>query len=156
MVETRGVQLTVEGRAKLEEELRLLHEERQPALSERIFEANEHGDVSDNGEFNELKEELAQLQARATELEHILARAEIIEAGSEDGAVRLGSTVRIRDEDGAEETWQVVSPEEADSMAGSISTESPVGDALVGCRQGESLTVSTPAGDIVYTVLDVR
>lgn len=156
MVQTRGVQLTTEGRAKLDEELRMLRQERHPALSERIFEANEHGDVSDNGEFNDLKEELALLEARADELEHILSRAEIIESGSEDGTVRLGSTVRIRDEEGEEETWRVVSHEEADSMAGSISTESPVGEALVGCRAGDSLTVATPAGDIAYMVLEVR
>lgn len=155
MVQAQGVQLTAQGRVKLDEELRMLREERQPALSARIFEANEHGDVSDNGEFNDLKEELAMLEARAAELELILSRAQIIEAGSGDGSVRLGSTVRIRDEDGETETWQVVSPEEADSLTGSISTESPVGEALVGCREGESLTVSTPGGDIMYTVLDV-
>jgi transcription elongation factor GreA len=155
MVQAQGVQLTAQGRMKLDEELRMLREERQPALSARIFEANEHGDVSDNGEFNDLKEELAMLEARAAELELMLSRAQIIEAGSGDGTVRLGSTVRIRDEDGETETWQVVSPEEADSLTGSISTESPVGEALVGCREGESLTVSTPGGDIVYTVLGV-
>jgi transcription elongation factor GreA len=155
MVQAESVQLTVQGRMKLDEELRLLREERQPALSERIFEANEHGDVSDNSEFDELKNELAMLEARAMELEHILSRAQIIDPGSGDGMVRLGSTVRIRDDEGEEETWQVVSPEEADSMAGSISTESPVGEALVGCREGQSLTVSTPAGQIVYTVLGV-
>lgn len=155
MVQAQGVQLTAQGRMKLDEELRMLREERQPALSARIFEANEHGDVSDNGEFNDLKEELAMLEARVAELELMLSRAQIIEAGSGDGTVRLGSTVRIRDEDGETETWQVVSPEEADSLTGSISTESPVGEALVGCREGESLTVSTPGGDIVYTVLGV-
>lgn len=155
MVQAQGVQLTAQGRTKLDEELRMLREERQPALRDRIFEANEHGDVSDNGEFNDLKEELAMLEARATELEHMLSRAQIIEAGGGDGTVRLGSTVQIRDEDGEVETWQVVSHEEADSLAGSISTESPVGEALLGCREGESLTVSTPAGDIVYTVLSV-
>ena len=156
MVQAQGVQLTAVGRARLEAELRILREERQPALSERIFEASEHGDVSDNSEFDELKEELAGLEARAVELEHILARAQIIEEGSGDGSVGLGSMVRIRDEDGEVETWQVVSPEEADSTTGSISTESPVGEALVGCREGQSLTVSTPAGSIVYTVLEVR
>ncbi len=156
MVQERVVQLTAGGKAKLEEELRLLRDERKPSLTARIYEANEHGDVTDNGEFEELKEELIVTEARIANLEQLLTRAEIIETGRSDGTVQLGSRVKLSSDDGEEETWLLVSPEEANSMGGSISTESPVGRALIGCHEGDSATVITPAGSIVYTVLTVE
>ncbi|HEV2107616.1 MAG TPA: transcription elongation factor GreA [Thermomicrobiales bacterium] len=156
MVQERVVQLTAGGKVRLDEELRLLRDERKPALATRIYEVSEHGDVTDNGEFEELKEELIMTEARIAVLEQMLTRAEIIETGRSDGTVRLGSRVRLSSDDGEEETWLLVSPEEANSMEGSISTESPVGRALIGCHEGESATVTTPAGSIVYTVLSVE
>ncbi len=155
MVKDRGVQLTAGGKARLEEELHTLLETKRPSLAARIQEANEHGDISDNSEYEELKEELVLVDARIRELEQTLHRAEVIQRDANDDSVGLGSRVTLRSDDGEEETWILVRPEEANTLVGTISTESPVGRALVGCRKGDSPSVTTPGGTIVYTVLDV-
>mgnify|MGYP001213389267 FL=1 len=154
MVRDRVVRLTPEGKAKLEDELSHLLNVKKPELAARIQEATEHGDVSDNSEYEALKDELVLIDARIHELEQTLERAEIIEPTKGD-RVTLGSVVTIRDDSGEEETWWLVSPEEADSRSGTISTDSPVGHALIGRRVGEKATVETPGGTIVYTILRV-
>ncbi len=155
MVNLRLVRLTAAGKARLEDELRHLESEKRPALAARIQEATEHGDVSDNSEYEEIKEGYVLIEARIRELEQTLERAEVIEAHSADGVVGLGSVVTLRSDDGEEETWTLVSREEANTLDGTISTDSPVGRALIGCRVGDSPTVKTPGGEIVFTVLRV-
>ncbi len=155
MVKERAVRLTAAGKARLEAELRQLQTEKRPALAARIQEATEHGDVSDNSEYEEIKEGYVLIEARIRELEQTLERAEVIESHSDDGVIGLGSVVTLRGDDGEEETWTLVSPEEANTLDGTISTESPVGRALLGCQAGDSPTVSTPSGTIVYTVVSV-
>ena len=149
------VWLTQAGKTRLEEELNDLRTRRRPELHTRIQEATESGDISDNSEYEELKDEWASLEARIYELEQTLERAEIIQR--EDGAetIGLGSKVTLRSDDGEEETWILVSPQEANSLDGTISTQSPVGEALNGRRVGDSATVRTPSGSIVYTVVAV-
>ncbi len=154
MVRDRVVQLTPEGRQRLTEELEHLSSTKLPDLTQRIQDANEHGDISDNSEYEELKEELVITDARIHELEFLLSKAEDIEP-PEEGTVGLGSTVTIRGDDGEEETWRLVSPEEADTRVGAISTDSPVGHGLVGRREGDTTTVETPAGILHYTVVSV-
>lgn len=156
MVKDRTVRLTAAGKTRLEAELTFLRTQRRPALAERIHQAGEEGDVSDNSEYEELKDEWAMVEARIRDLEQTLDRAEVIEASPPSGVVGLGSRVTLRAEDGEEETWVLVSPEEANSPQGAISTESPVGRALVGCRPGDSPTVTTPGGSMVYTVVSVE
>src|SRR5688572_3967608 len=153
MVQT--VWLTQAGKSRLEEELHDLRTRRRPELHARIQEATESGDISDNSEYEELKDEWASLEARIFELEQTLGHAEVIQR--EDGAevVGLGSKVTLRSDDGEEETWILVSPQEANSLDGTISTQSPVGRAVVGCRAGDSATVPTPGGSMVYTVVAV-
>jgi transcription elongation factor GreA len=150
----QSVSLTEVGKTRLEEELLDLRSRKRPALHERIQEATESGDVSDNAEYEELKDEWAMLEARIGELEQTLDRAVIVEKPS-DGQIGLGSEVTLRAEDGEVETWVLVSPQEAKSGDGRISTESPVGQALMGCRVGESATVTTPVGSMRYTVVAV-
>jgi transcription elongation factor GreA len=154
MVRNHVVQLTAEGRDRLKEELEHLRHSKLPELTTRIQDANEHGDISDNSEYEDLKEEVVMTDARITELEFLLDTAEIIEAPS-GGTIGLGSTVTILSDDGESETWRLVSPEEADTRAGAISTDSPVGSALVGRKKGEKTTVETPGGAITYTVKKV-
>lgn len=154
MVGNRTVQLTPAGKAKLEEELRVLVEVKMPELNARIQEASD-GDVSDNAEYEGLKDELIMIEGRIRELEQTLERATIIEHEAGDGTVRLGSVVTLRSDDGEEETWTIVGPEEANTLDGSISTESPVGRALLGRKVGDSTQVKTPAGTITYTVVRV-
>lgn len=150
----QSVSLTEVGKTRLEEELLDLRSRKRPALHERIQEATESGDVSDNAEYEELKDEWAMLEARIGELEQTLDRAVIVEKPS-DGQIGLGSEVTLRAEDGEVETWVLVGPQEAKSGDGRISTESPVGQALMGCRVGESATVTTPVGSMRYTVVAV-
>jgi transcription elongation factor GreA len=154
MVRNHVVQLTAEGRDRLKEELEHLRHSKLPELTTRIQDANEHGDISDNSEYEDLKEEVVMTDARITELEFLLDTAEIIEAPS-GGTIGLGSTVTILSDDGESETWRLVSPEEADTRAGAISTDSPVGSALVGRKKGDKTTVETPGGAITYSVKKV-
>ena len=155
MVKDRTVRLTAQGKTRLEEELETLRTVRRPALAARIQDATEHGDVSDNSEYEELKEEWVMVEARIRDLEQTLERAEVIQRDASDDAVGLGSRVTLRSDDGEEETWILVSPEEANTLDGTISTESPVGRALVGCHVGDSPSVTTPGGTMVYTVVSV-
>lgn len=151
----RTVRLTAAGKARLEAELATLRDERRPSLHARIQQATGDGDVSDNAEYEELKDEWAGLEARIRELEQTLEHAEVIERRAPTGVVDLGSKVTLRGDDGVEETWTLVSPEEANTLDGSISTGSPVGRAVMGRREGESATVRTPGGAMVYTVVRV-
>jgi transcription elongation factor GreA len=155
MVKDRTVLLTAGGKTRLEEELEALQTKRLPDLTARIQEASQHGDVTDNGEYEELKEERVMVEARIRDLEQTLERAEIIRRDAADDTVGLGSKVTLRSDDGDEETWVLVSPEEAHALDGTISTESPVGRAVLGCRAGDSPTVTTPGGSMVFTVVGV-
>ena len=155
MVSHRAVQLTSAGKARLEEELQTLVATKLPDLHSRIQDANEHGDISDNSEYEELKEDLILTEARVRELEGLLQRAELIHRVAGEETIGLGSTVTLKTDDGETETWILVGPEEANTLDGSISTESPVGRALVGRRAGDSTAVQTPVGEIVYTVVTV-
>jgi transcription elongation factor GreA len=155
MMKDRTVRLTLQGKAKLEDELAQLISVKKRDLATRIQEATEHGDISDNSEYEELKEDLVLTDARIHELEQTLERAEIV-APPTTGAVGLGSVVTIRGDDGEEETWRLVGPEEADTREGTISTDSPVGSALMDRKVGDAATVSTPAGAIIFTVIDVK
>jgi transcription elongation factor GreA len=149
-----AVQLTTAGKERLREELDYLRTVKRPQLAERIEVANEDGDVSDNSEYEGMKEELIMADRRIQELEYLIATAEEIEPHT-DGTVGLGSRVTLLGEDGEEATWTLVDPAEADTRNGSISTDSPVGHAVMGKRKGDSATVKTPGGEIVYTVVNV-
>jgi transcription elongation factor GreA len=154
MVRERAIQLTPAGKVKLEEELAHLLKVKRPDLANRIAESGAIGDQTDNAQQDGVKEELVQIDGRIAELEQMLERAVVLDAPSTD-QVGLGATVTIRDQDGVEETWLLVDHAEMDTRDGSISTESPVGRALVGKRVGDSATVQTPGGVIVYTVIRI-
>lgn len=153
MAET--IWLTEEGKSRLESELEDLRTRRRPDLRVRIQEATESGDISDNSEYEELKDEWAALEARIHELEQTLENAAVIQRDARAETIGLGSTVTLRSDDGVEETWVLVSPQEAHTLAGRISTQSPVGQSLIGRKAGESATVRTPSGSMVYTVVSV-
>ena len=149
------VWLTESGMARLNDELKDLRGRRRPDLHQRIQEATESGDVSDNSEYEELKDEWASLEARIIELEQTLERAAVIQREAGDDTIGLGSKVTLRSDDGEVETWVLVSPQEAHTADGAISTESPVGRALVGRSVGEAAVVRTPGGEMTYTVVAV-
>jgi len=155
VVRDKTIQLTADGKATLEAERRTLRDEHLPDLERRIHDLSEFGDITDNGEFDDLKEEHVTTGARIAELDYVLARAVILEPDAADGVVRLGTRVTLRADDGEEEAWLLVSPQEANRSRGSISTDSPVGKAVLGCREGEAATVTTPRGSITYQVVGV-
>ena len=157
MATERQLKLTREGQARLEEELRQLRDERLKELSQRIQAANEEGDISDNSEFEELKEEYYGVESRIREIKHILSRAVILEEGSVDGTINLGSRITVQaDDDDEQECWVLVNEEESSALDGRISDESPVGIALLGKRAGDSVTVKTAGGQITYNIIDVK
>lgn len=157
MATERQLKLTREGKARLEEELRQLREERLKELSARIQAANEEGDISDNSEFEELKEEYFYAEDRVREIQHILARSVILEEGSADGTIDLGSRITVQaDDDDAPEHWMLVNEEESQAVEGRISDESPVGVALRGKKAGDTITIKTPGGEITYKIIDVH
>jgi transcription elongation factor GreA len=153
---TTDQRLTPAGKLKLEEDLAQLRTVRLPELTRRIQVSNEEGDVSDNSEYEELKDELVRVELRIAEIEFNLGHATIVDKETTNGQVGFGSTVTIRDQDGLSETWTLVSSQEQDTRRGTISTESPVGVALMGKKVGDSFEVRTPAGAIVYTVEKVE
>lgn len=156
MASDSPVILTEQGKEGLEQELEQLRNEKHPAIAYRIQELTSDGDVSDNSEYEETKEELVRVEARMREIEHILRRAKVVARGEASDVVQFGSTVTLSDEFGETDTWTIVSPQEANTLHGTISTESPVGAAVMGKQVGDSVVVSTPGGETTFTIEKVE
>jgi transcription elongation factor GreA len=152
MAGERTVILTADGKEDLERELHLLHTVKLPMVTARIQELTHDGDVSDNSEYEDTKEELVHIEVRIREIENVLRRAQVMPHGGVHEVVGLGSRMTLMDESGDTETWTLVSPEEANTLHGKISTESPVGAALVGKRVGDIVAVRAPGGETTFTV----
>lgn len=152
------VYISAEGLERMKEELEELRNIRRPEVAELIQRAKELGDITDSAQYDAAKNEQAFLEGRIRHLEDNIRRALIIEEqGPEgDGAVRVGSTVLVRDGEGEEERWTIVGRAEADASQGRISNESPVGGALLGKRAGEALEIETPAGSLTFTISSVE
>ena len=141
----KPVLLTPEGLEKLQRELEELRTTRRSEVAERIQYAKGFGDISENAEYEDAKNEQGMLEGRILTLERMVRNAVIIEE-RHDGAVQVGTTVTVRDEYG-DEVYTIVGPAEVDVSAGRISAESPVGRALLGHKVGDTVTVSTPGGE---------
>ena len=147
------------ARAKeLQEELNFLKTTRSDEVAEQIKIARGFGDLSENSEYDEAKNEQGKLYSRIAELENILANCTVIdEDDTTTDVVRIGSKITVEDvEMGIEETYHVVGSQEADPMNGRISEESPFGKALLGKSVGEIVIVEAPAGNIEYKVIDIQ
>ena len=149
--------LTRKGLETLEDELQELKVNRRKEVAEKIKEAREQGDLSENAEYDAAKDEQRDIEARIEELEKILKNVEVVD--EEDvtaDRVMIGSSVRIYDVEFDEElSYKIVGSTEANSIKGKISNESPVGKALMGAVVGENVTVHTPAGESVFKVLEI-
>ena len=143
---------------ELEQELHYLKTTREKEVAEQIKEARSFGDLSENSEYDEAKNEQGKLYSRIAEVENIISNHVIIEENEMDGdVIRLGSRIRVMDmEFNEEEGYQIVGSQEADPMNGRISEESPFGKALLGKKVGESVHVEAPAGTLSYKVLDIQ
>ena len=142
-------QITDSGRKGLEKELAEL-KSRRGEIAEKIAEARSFGDLSENAEYDAAREEQGLLETRVIEIEDILQHASIIKS-ADATVVGLGSAVELKNSDKTV-TYTVVGPVEADPMEGKISDESPIGQALMGKKVGDEVTISTPKGEIVYTI----
>lgn len=152
----KPVYLTPEGLEKLKAELQhLIHDER-PRVAARIHDAKQDGDITENAEYEDAKQEQSFLEGRILTLETQLKHAEVIEhAANGAGKVEIGSKVKIRSDEGDEE-FTIVGSAEASPRDGRISNESPVGVALMGHKKGDTVTVKTPAGPVAYKILTVE
>lgn len=145
--------LTEEGLKKLQDELQYFKTARRREIAEAIQRAKEQGDLSENAEYVEAKEEQATVEQRILELEAALKTAELIQKKT-NGTVTVGDAVTIR-WNGMERTYTIVGANEADPATGRISNESPVGTALLGKRVGDTVTIRTPSGSHEATVVRV-
>ena len=150
--------LSAERLEALQNELKYLKTVREKEVADQIKEARSFGDLSENSEYEEAKNEQGKLYSRIAEVENILSNYVIIEEHTEDpNSVRLGSKITVLDiEMNLEETYQVVGSQEADPMNGRISEESPFGKALLGKAVGEVVIVEAPAGNIEYKIIDIQ
>lgn len=146
--------LTKEGVAELETELAGLIAQRGP-IAERIKTAREFGDLAENAEYSAARQEQERTESRIAEVEHILQNVEIIRKPKGDSKVQLGSTVKLKGAAGKTKEFQVVGTVEADPLNGKISDESPIGKALIGKKEGESVEIVTPVEKATYKVVDI-
>lgn len=145
-------QITQAGRQELEAELKEL-KARRGDIADKIAEARDYGDLSENAEYDSAREEQGLVETRIAEIEDILMNAEEIKA-RKSTKVQLGSTVALKT-GGKEFHYTLVGPVEADPLSGRISNESPIGVALLGKMVGDKATIRTPKGDTTYTVVSI-
>ena len=150
--------LTYEGLRKYEDELHELKVVRRQEVAQKIKEAREQGDLSENAEYDAAKDEQRDIEARIEELEKILKNAEVVDEDEVDlDKINVGCKVRLLDVEFDEEIeYKIVGSTEANSLKGKISNESPVGKALIGRVVGETVAVDTPAGTFSYKVLEIQ
>ncbi|MCD8211582.1 MAG: transcription elongation factor GreA [Oscillospiraceae bacterium] len=152
--------LSAERLEKLQDELTYLRTVREKEVADLLKEARSYGDLSENSEFDEAKNEQGKLYARIAELEEMLSNCVLIEDPADDNdstKVSLGCTIRVLDvEFQEEETYQVVGSQEADPMNGRISEDSPFGQALLDQTVGSDVVVDAPAGPIHYQIIDIQ
>ncbi|MDR2888563.1 MAG: transcription elongation factor GreA [Lachnospiraceae bacterium] len=150
--------LTYEGLRKYEDELQELKVVRRKEVAEKIKEAREQGDLSENAEYDAAKDEQRDIEARIEDLENILKNAEVVLEDEVDlDKINIGCRVKLYDMEYEEEVeYKIVGSAEANSLQGRISNESPVGKALIGCQVGETVAVETQNGIIKFKVLEIQ
>lgn len=149
--------LTAEGLKKYEDELDYLRGSKRKEIAQAIKEARAQGDLSENAEYQAAKDEQRLVEGRIEELEGILTNVEVVDESEDDSSViHIGSKVRIKDLEYDEELeYRIVGSNEANTDAGQISNESPLGHALLGAATGETVMVQAPMGELKYEVLEI-
>src|SRR3989338_1223836 len=148
--------LTSEGRQKLKDELGYLKKTKRSEMAIRIKEAKELGDLSENAEYADAREEQSFVEGRILELEEILKNAQLIDANiSSPGAIDIGDTIIIK-KDGNKYMYTIVGSNEANPSGGRISNESPLGKSFLGGKKGESVEVKTPRGTALYEIIEIK
>ena len=157
-MEDRSIVLTEDGYKKLEEELALLKGPKKMEVAERIKIAREFGDISENSEYDEAKNEQALLESKILELENTLRHAKVVDNDDVNTKkVGVGTTIKLYDFEFKEEVvYSIVGAAEVDITEGKISNESPVGKALIGKRKDEEVFVETPGGLSKYKIISIE
>ena len=145
--------LTPEGKQRLEKELEFLRQVRRPEVAEHIRIAREDGDLSENAGYDAAKEEQAHVEGRILTLENILKNAQVIENNKKSSTVVVGSNVTVQEEGYDPETFYIVGSAEVDPHQGRISNKSPLGQALLGKKAGDTVEVHTPNGVTVFSII---
>lgn len=149
--------LTAEGKEDLERELKQLTEVKRPELAQRLKEAVAMGDLKENADYHDTREQMSLLDGRIQHLENILRNAVVIENEGPTDEVRIGSTVTIRpDGEDEDERYTIVGPAEANPREGRISQKSPIGAALIGRRKGDKVTCETPNGKFIFKIRKIE
>ncbi len=147
--------LTQEGLIKLNDELKHLINDKRKEVIERIREAAAHGDLSENADYAQAREEQSFIEGRIMEIEDMIKNAEIITHSTQHNAVTIGSTIKVK-VNGDEKEYSIVGSNEANPGAGKISNESTVGKALLGKKIGDKVTITAPAGDKEYEITGIN
>jgi len=147
--------LTREGLKKLEEELEHLRTVRRAQVAERLHNAQEDGELIENAEYEDAKNEQAFVEGRILTLEAMLSNAVIIKDNGPEGVVALGSKITVKENGGKPEVYMLVGAAEASPKEGRISNESPLGRALLGRRVGDEVKVNAPAGTLSFRVVAI-
>ncbi|HEU0050836.1 MAG TPA: transcription elongation factor GreA [Patescibacteria group bacterium] len=148
--------LTAEGLEKLKAELQDLKTVKRKDVAARIEAAKALGDLSENAEYHEAKDEMANIERRIFEIEDLLHNVAVIEdERGDEGLVHVGSTIEVLVH-GKPKTFMIVGSNEADPAAGKISNESPIGSALLGAKVGDTIDVKTPAGMTSYEIVSIK
>ncbi len=156
-MEEKEFVFTAEGKAELEAELDTLKNVKRKEVSQKIKEARSFGDLSENAEYDEAKNEQAEVEARIQEIEYMLKYAKIID--NEDiksDVVTPGSRVKIKLRGRDEDWYTIVGSTEADPYKNKLSYESPIGAACLNHAKGDEVKAITPAGEMVFTILDIK
>jgi transcription elongation factor GreA len=148
--------ITEAGLRALQDELATLERDGRRAIADRIKVAREWGDLKENAEYHDAKNDQAHLETKIARLRTKISTAQVVDGQDTlDGVVGFGSTVVVRDEHGVERTWVIVSSHDASPSEGRLSADSPVARALIGRRAGESAGVSLPRGESLLTVVRI-
>ena len=155
---TKTTELTPEGFEELKAELANLVDNKLPKAIKRVAEAREYGDLSENSEYHDARDDRNLIDTRISEIEKILETAVIVKATRSKDKVGMGSQVIIslKDKSAQTKTIQIVGEYEADPIEGKISSVSPLGKALMGKRKGDEVTYQAPAGEITYKITKIK
>ena len=148
------IQLTPQGHQTLQKELDKLQNHKRPALVDRLAYARSQGDLSENSDYQNARQELEMLDNRIADIQITLNQAKVIQKAS-TGQVSLGHHVTV-EVGSAKKTFEIVSQFEANPAKGKISSESPIGNALMGKKPGDQVKIQTPSGTTAYTILKIE
>lgn len=152
----RNLVISKEKYQALKDELTFLKTKKRAEVAERIQEAKEYGDISENSDYDDAKNQQAFVEGKIAEIEGTLKNAKILENNSTNGVIAPGSKIALKDQAGKTIKYTIVGPLESDPASGKISLESPIGTALANKKKGDKLSVDLPSGKVSFEVLKVE